>query len=50
MSMFLQRSLQKGRNGLLGAYTLGPPQPGHATCRTGKEVFFMIAKLAGVEQ
>jgi len=30
-SMFLQRSLQNGRNVLDGAYTLSPPQVGHAT-------------------
>jgi len=45
MSMFLHRSLQKGRDRLLGAYKLGPPQRGHITCRTGKEGFFMRGEL-----
>ena len=31
--MFLQRSLQKGRDALLGAYTLSPAQCGQATIR-----------------
>ena len=29
--MFLQRTLQNGREALLGAYRLGPPQVGHLT-------------------
>ncbi len=34
-SMFLQRSPQKGRNRLLGPYTLGPPQLGQRTVWVG---------------
>ena len=39
--MFLQRSLQKGLNGLLAAYMLSPPQLGHTTIFTRGLSFFI---------
>ena len=41
--MFLQRSLQKGLNVLVGAYTLSPPQVGQTTILRGCEALTAIS-------
>jgi len=49
-SVCLQRFEQKGRNGLLGTYTLGPPQAGQLTVlgsKAGEWLSWVMAVKAG---